>query len=102
MGILIASFFTLTPNALVYEELINLPIILLSGLFGSEKILNPLTNVTQWVIPITAPVARLTGRSSSLSWLAFLTSFGIWIVIILLVVRRINDLSKEKGTLKVI
>ncbi|MFM9597422.1 hypothetical protein ACKI1O_49805, partial [Streptomyces scabiei] len=37
MDILIAAFFTLTPNALVYEALINIPILLLAGVFGNEK-----------------------------------------------------------------
>lgn len=74
MDILIAAFFTLTPNALVYEALINIPILLLTGLFGNRVISLPLMEVSQYFLPMTMPV----------------------------MVRKINDLAREKGTLKII
>lgn len=101
MGILIASFLTLSRNSMIYEVLIGTPILLLAGLFGNETILRPLTRISQWFIPITAPIATLT-RQASFNWLAYLCSLSFWILLIIIVVRKINYLVRKKGALKII
>ncbi|MBA1392901.1 multidrug ABC transporter permease, partial [Lactobacillus sp. XV13L] len=72
MGIFIASFFTLTPNAITYEALIGTPIVLLSGLFGNPSLLRPLIAVAQWLIPMTTPITYLTGSNPTFHWPAYL------------------------------
>lgn len=101
MGILIASFLTLTTDAMVYETLIGTPIVLLAGLFGSAKILKPITNFSQWLIPITAPIATLT-RQADFNWWAYCFSLGLWLLLIGIIVRRVNFLARKKGALKII
>ena len=101
MGILISSFLTLSPNAMVYESLIGTPILLLAGLFGNDTVLEPLTNVSQWFIPITAPIATLS-HNKSLNWSSYFCSLLLWIVLIVVIVRKINDLVRRKGALKII
>ena len=101
MGILISSFLTLSPNAMVYESLIGTPILLLAGLFGNDTVLGPLTNVSQWFIPITSPIAALS-HNKSLNWSSYFCSLLLWIVLIVVIVRKINDLVRRKGALKII
>lgn len=102
MGILIASFFCLTPNAITYEVLIGTPIVLLSGLFGNPAFLKPLINIAQWVIPMTTPIAYLTGSKSSFYWPAYICSLFIWISLITLLVKKINQLARKRGELNLI
>ena len=102
MDILIAAFFTLTPNALVYEALINIPILLLTGLFGNRAISLPLMEVSQYFLPMTMPVRVLLYSGNMTNILAYICSMLIWILLILVMVRKINDLAREKGTLKII
>lgn len=102
IDILIAAFFTLTPNALVYEALIDVPILLLTGLFGNKALTLPLMNVSQYFLPMTMPVKVLLYSSVAINIGAYICSLAIWIVLILVMVRRINDLARKKGTLKII
>ena len=102
MDILIAAFFTLTPNALVYEALINIPILLLTGLFGNRVISLPLMEVSQYSLPMTMPVRVLLYSGNMTNILAYISCKVIWILLILVMVRKINDLAREKGTLKII
>lgn len=101
MGILIASFLTLSRDSMVYEALIGTPILLLAGLFGDEAVLRPLTKVSQWFIPITTPIAALT-RNVPFNWLAYLCSLIFWIILIIVMVKKINYLVRKKGALKII
>ena len=102
MDILIAAFFTLTPNALVYEALINIPILLLAGLFGNEKFSLPLMNISQYFLPLTMPIKVLLYPNTSINILAYVVSLILWILLILIAVTRINDLARKKGSLKII
>lgn len=102
VDIVIAAFFTLTPNALVYEALINIPILLLTGLFGSKEISIPLMNVSQYFLPMTAPVKVLLYSDQAINLGAYICSLVIWIILIIVMVRRINNLARKKGALKII
>ncbi|WEV71447.1 multidrug ABC transporter permease [Lactobacillus sp. ESL0785] len=101
MGILIASFLTLTQDAMVYETLIGTPIVLLAGLFGNQKILTSLTQISQWFIPLTSPVATLT-RQVAFNWPAYLVSLSLWLLAIKIIVRHVNFLARKKGALKIL
>ncbi|WP_317638008.1 multidrug ABC transporter permease [Lactobacillus xylocopicola] len=101
MGILIAAFLTLSPNAITYEALIGTPILLLAGLFGSSTLLAPLTRVSQWFIPLTAPIATLIHRVP-FNWPAYSCSLFLWIWLTAILVKKINYLVRKKGALKII
>lgn len=102
MGVFIASFFTLSPNALVYESLINIPIVLLAGLFGDEKILTSITKVSRWFIPMAVPIQEITKSTVSANWMAFIVSLFLWVSAIIFCVGKINNLAMKKGVLKII
>ncbi|RMC42237.1 multidrug ABC transporter permease [Lactobacillus sp. ESL0233] len=102
MGIFIASFFTLTPNAITYESLIGIPLVLLSGLFGNPNFLRPFIKIAQWFIPMTTPIATLTGTSLTFNWSAYFSSLIIWFFLIILMVKKINQLARKKGELNLI
>ncbi|MBS4749659.1 multidrug ABC transporter permease [Carnobacteriaceae bacterium zg-ZUI78] len=59
LDLCIASVFVLTKNAIIYEELISLPILLLSGLFTVPTLFMPLKQIMQWIIPISMPIGWL-------------------------------------------
>lgn len=101
MGILIAAFLTLSPNSMLYETLIGTPILLADGLFGNENALKPLTNIAQWLIPITAPISSLT-RNLAFNWTAYFFSLIFWLFLIAITVRKVNYLVRKKGALKII
>ncbi|WP_288646378.1 multidrug ABC transporter permease [uncultured Lactobacillus sp.] len=102
MDILIAAFFTLTPNALVYEALINIPILLLTGLFGNKSFSLPLMNISQYFVPMTLPIKALIYADKTTNILAYICSLAIWIFLIIVIVKKINNLARKKGSLKII
>lgn len=71
----IAAFFVMTPNAIVYEELILIPVMLLGGLVPFSGGLAWLVEVFGWVLPISAPIRiLLSGRCTSLLAVQFVVS----------------------------
>lgn len=98
MDQLIATFFVLTVNAIVYEELITIPLLLLSGLFGSSPLVRPLLNAGEWVIPIAVPVNRLLNEQASVNWLGFLCSLALWTGLTLVLSGRIMRIAKQTGS----
>jgi len=75
MDLLIAGFFLLTTNAIVYEELVTIPLLLVSGLFSSAPVLQPILTPFQWLIPISAPIHTLLNQTNDFNLEAFLTFF---------------------------
>jgi len=77
MDALIAAFFVLSPYALVYEDLVMVPILLLAGLFGQLPGWAPVLTVGRWLIPIATPLTALleTGRPD---WWAAGFSGALW------------------------
>lgn len=97
MDFLIAAFFLLTTNAIVYEELVTIPLLLVSGLFSTAPILKPILAPFQWLIPISAPVHALLNQSANFNFLAFLTSCLLWIVVTWFVANRVILIAKRTG-----
>lgn len=82
MDMLIAAFFVLTPNAIVYEELIHVPILLLSGLLGQGTFFDHISLYTQWIIPLVYPVRKLlTTSDPSYSIWSYIFSLTIWLIL---------------------
>lgn len=100
MDFLIATFFLLTTNAIVYEKLITIPLLLLSGLFSSAPILTPLLKVFQWVIPIASPVHTLLNQSSNFNLVAFLISCLLWIIVTWTLTKRVILTAKRTGNVR--
>lgn len=100
MDFLIATFFLLTTNAIVYEKLITIPLLLLSGLFSSAPVLTPLLNIFQWLIPIASPVHTLLNQSSNFNIATFLSSCLLWLIVTWTLTNRVILLSKQTGNVR--
>lgn len=77
--LVIAAFFVLTPNAIVYEELITLPVLLISGLFTLPDFLSPVKLLGQITIPIAMPIQWLLNLEEY-TWVAvgkYVISLGV-------------------------
>lgn len=101
MDLLVAALFLLTTDAIVYEELITIPLLLASGLFGSTSILKPILTFFQWLIPLSAPVHALLNNQGHLDLLPFLTSCLLWLVITWLASKKLLAMAKQTGNLGV-
>lgn len=82
MDILIAAFFVLTPNAIVYEELIHIPILLCSGLLGQGTWFEKIAYYTQWGVPIVYPIQQMLSENpADYSIWGYLISLIVWIIL---------------------
>ncbi|PMC78582.1 multidrug ABC transporter permease [Aerococcus viridans] len=103
MDLLIAAFFVLTPNAIVYEELIHIPILLFSGLLGSGTWLDTLSYYTQWGIPLVFPIQKLLGANNyDYSVWGYFLSIIIWILLAIVIGSWLLRQSKKDGQGRVV
>lgn len=65
----ISLFFLLTKNAMQYEELILLPILLLSGLLTIPNTIAKLIHPFQLISPLSLPIRVIYHQSISMSWI---------------------------------
>ncbi|KAE9560603.1 multidrug ABC transporter permease [Companilactobacillus bobalius] len=100
MDFLIAGLFLLTTNAIVYEELITIPLLLLSGLFSSAPILKPILIPFQWIIPIASPIHALLNSTSEFNFLGFILSCVLWGVVTWILTKYLLILSKRTGNVR--
>lgn len=99
MDLLVAAFFLITTNAIVYEELITTPLLLFSGLFSSSPILRPILQPFQWVIPLSVPVHALLDHPSHFNAVAFFVSCLLWGITTWIVTDKILLMAKRTGNL---
>lgn len=103
MDLLIAAFFVLTPNAIVYEELIHIPILLCSGLLGNGTWLDTLSYYTQWGIPLVFPIQKLLGSDSyDYSVWGYFLSIIIWTLLAIIIGSWLLRQSKKDGQGRVV
>ena len=99
----IAAFFVLTPNALVYEELIFIPVMLLGGLLEAPGYLQTVIELFRWVLPISAPIRiLLSGRITPFLVVQFLFSMALCFAFALLIARSLLKKARVDGTMGVI
>lgn len=79
LDFLIASIFVLTRHAMVYEDLLTLPLLLLSGLYTLPTAFAPITKLANWFLPIALPIKWLLGNEP-ISWLTF-SQFAVCLLI---------------------
>lgn len=97
MDLLIAAFFVLTRNAIVYENLLHIPIIIMTGLLGSSLTIQKISVITQWFIPIVSPIQWLLGNSTSFYWYAYIVSLILWIILAFSLGKYLLNKAKENG-----
>ncbi|WP_204120534.1 MULTISPECIES: multidrug ABC transporter permease [Levilactobacillus] len=101
MDFLVAAFFLLTTNAIVYEELITIPLLLASGLFSSAAVFQPFLAPFQWLIPLSAPVHALLGQSGRFNLAGFLVSCALWLAVTWIATNKILVMAKRTGNIGV-
>ncbi|RLK62866.1 multidrug ABC transporter permease [Atopobacter sp. AH10] len=80
LDLAIAGIFVLTPRALVYEDIVTLPILFFSGLFHLPGKWMIVEKIGHFVIPISLPIQWLTssGRFSFVDLAAYFFSLFLW------------------------
>jgi len=99
MSLTIAIFFVLTSDAIIYEQLIDIPIVLLAGVFGFPNGLEWLGNITSWLIPITGPVRIIMNQLTIIDVAATVFSTSLWASCAWLLSSKLIRLSKRTGRL---
>lgn len=99
MSLFIAIFFVLTNDAIIYEQLIDIPIVLLSGVFGFPTGFEWLGTVTRWLIPVTGPIRILMNGISGIDFIATIVSTMVWALVAWLIASKLIQLSKKTGRL---
>lgn len=96
MDTVIAVSFIQTVNAIVYEQLVFIPLLLLSGLFGYPHSDNSIFYIFQWLIPISTPIDAIL-NDHPLNYFSFLFSIFLWAIIGWNIVTKAIKKSKVSG-----
>ena len=62
ISFVMAALFVLTPNAIAYEELLLIPVFILSGLVFTSTDAPPVLHELSYIIPLSAPTQVLLGQ----------------------------------------
>lgn len=98
MACAIASLFVLTPNAITYEGLLVVPLLLLSGVFGIPE--GWLAGVT-YVLPTAGPVRFLLGDVSVGALALSVATTILWFLLAAALYVRAIRRARFAGTLEV-
>lgn len=97
----IASLFVLTPNAITYEGLLVIPLVLLSGIFGLPE--NQLAVAASYALPTAGPVKYLLGvEGDALELLISAATTLAWFALAGLCMRSALRKARVTGTLEVL
>lgn len=103
LALVIAALFILTPNAITYEELLLVPVMIGSGLLSTATTLPAWLEVTSTMLPLRLPFEMLMGATWSLAELALWIAVVLaWLGIAALAGRRALVKATQLGTLEVI
>ncbi len=101
LSLLIASVFILTKNAIIYEKLLVVPILIISGLLVLPNDLSNNLNMFEYIVPISAPIKYLIfGQNHFIlkSIISILISGGITFILF----KKLLKIAKKKALLEVI
>lgn len=76
----IAGFFVLSRNASIYEDLIFIPLLLLSGFLGTPSWMESVLSCFRWLLPL-APASSLILETTNALWLTiaqYCTGMIVW------------------------
>lgn len=104
LDFLIASIFVLTRHAMVYEDLLMLPLLLVSGLYNLPSSFLPIEHITNWLLPIALPIKWLIGTESLRipSFVQFLICLVLTTSISHMVAHYLLTKAKQTGRLGVV
>ncbi|WP_025728901.1 hypothetical protein [Atopobacter phocae] len=99
LDLCIASLFILTKDAIIYETIIELPLLIFSGLFTLPAFMMRIVDVLEWIIPISLPIQWLLQQESFSfnSFLRYVISNLMMLTISFFVTRRIIEVAKQTG-----
>lgn len=100
----IAGFFVLSRNASVYEDLIFIPLLLLSGFLGAPPWMEGLLACFQWVLPL-APASSLILHTTDALWLTaaqYATGLLVWGCIAYLLSDWLLRKARQRGEISIL
>lgn len=106
ISFVIACVFVLSPNAIVYEELLLVPVLIFSGLVFTNGEAPLLIRIIGTLIPISAPSQLLLGQVQSdfvvLKLIEGIFVSTVWLFIARFLGKHALQKARETGTLEVI
>lgn len=100
-SLLIASIFLLTKNAIIYEKILVIPILFISGLMTIPDMGGGILDILKLFIPLSYPISYLkTGNDIYITM--SIISFTISIPLVVLLFKNIVDYSKKSALLEVV
>ncbi len=100
-SLVIAPLFVLTRNAIVYEQILNIPVILISGIFNVNLLSESFLNTMQYFNPISGPIRYLMGYTDDYLLSAFISQI-IWFTVSYFIVNYIMNEIKRSGKIEVL
>lgn len=103
LSLVIAALFVLTPNAIQYEGLLLVPVLVVSGIVFTSTTPPAWLAVVSRFLPLSVPFELLLGRATSEVALgAWLVCTAAWLGLAAFLGRRALRLATRTGTLEVI
>ena len=103
LSLVIAALFVLTPNAIQYEGLLLVPVLVVSGIVFTSTTPPAWLAVVSRFLPLSVPFELLLGRATSAVVLcAWLVCTAAWLGLAAFLGRRALRLATRTGTLEVV
>jgi len=103
LSLVIAALFVLTPNAIQYEGLLLVPVLVVSGIVFTSTTPPAWLAVVSRFLPLSVPFELLLGRATSEVALgAWLVCTAAWLGLAAFLGRRALRLATRTGTLEVV
>ncbi len=100
-SLVIACLFLMTKNAIIYEKLLVIPILIISGLLplGSNSITNNV--IFKFIVPISYPI-KFFQTGDAIYLLCAFVSFGLNIILIKLLFSKVIEYAKNSALTAVV
>ena len=103
LSLVIAALFVLTPNAIQYEGLLLVPVLVVSGIVFTSTTPPAWLAVVSRFLPLSVPFELLLGRvMSAVALGAWLVCTAAWLGLAAFLGRRALRLATRTGTLEVV
>lgn len=100
-SLVIAPLFVLTRNAIIYEQVLNIPVILISGIFDIGFISDKFLDVMQYFNPISGPIRYLMGYTNTYMISTMIAQI-IWFSASYFIINYIMKKMKTTGKIEVL
>lgn len=96
VSFIIAGIFIFTRDAIIYEQIINIPLLLLSGIFGFPIYSDLISTLSSKMIPMSSSIQYLLGIRDTFLLDSLLSQF-IWLIFLNIFVTSLVKRAKQNG-----